>query len=107
MNPLNRRAFLKTSAVLAGLAGCGPQTRPGAAPLLAYVGTFSSPLRDMLPTQVDLPPGRVSGLVEAERILKGIPGIFFQYFSEEDVVRHPLVSEIVKAYEGSRHEKKA
>jgi phosphate starvation-inducible PhoH-like protein len=55
-------------------------------------------------TQVDLPAGKVSGLVEAERILKGIPGIYFQYFSEEDVVRHPLVSEIVRAYEGSRHE---
>jgi phosphate starvation-inducible protein PhoH and related proteins len=57
-------------------------------------------------TQVDLPAGKVSGLVEAERILKGIGGIHFQYFSEEDVVRHPLVSAIVKAYEGSRHEKK-
>jgi phosphate starvation-inducible PhoH-like protein len=56
-------------------------------------------------TQVDLPAGKVSGLVEAERILKGIPGIYFQYFSEEDVVRHPLVSEIVRAYEGSRHDK--
>jgi phosphate starvation-inducible PhoH-like protein len=56
-------------------------------------------------TQVDLPAGKVSGLIEAERILKGIPGIQFQYFSEEDVVRHPLVSEIVRAYEGSRHDK--
>ncbi|HSA59841.1 MAG TPA: PhoH family protein [bacterium] len=55
-------------------------------------------------TQVDLPAGRVSGLIEAERILKGIPGIYFQYFSEEDVVRHPLVSEIVRAYEGSRND---
>jgi phosphate starvation-inducible PhoH-like protein len=53
-------------------------------------------------TQVDLPAGKVSGLVDAERILKGISGIHFQYFSEEDVVRHPLVSEIVKAYEGAR-----
>jgi phosphate starvation-inducible PhoH-like protein len=53
-------------------------------------------------TQVDLPPGKVSGLVDAERILKGISGIGFRYFSEEDVVRHPLVSEIVKAYEGSK-----
>lgn len=58
-------------------------------------------------TQVDLPAGKLSGLVEAERILKGIPGIYFQYFSEEDVVRHPLVSEIVRAYEGSRHEQSA
>lgn len=50
-------------------------------------------------TQIDLPAGRISGLIEAERILQGIPGIAFCYFSDEDVVRHPLVSEIVKAYE--------
>ena len=62
MEPLNRRSFLKASAILAGLAGCGPQTRPGSAPLLAYVGTFSSPLRDVLPTQVDLPPGNGRGI---------------------------------------------
>ncbi len=53
-------------------------------------------------TQVDLPAGRPSGLIEVERILKGISGIYFQTFSEEDVVRHPLVSEIVKAYERER-----
>jgi 6-phosphogluconolactonase len=59
---LNRRSFLKTSAVLAGLAGCGAPVRSASAPLLAYVGTFSSPLRDMLPTQVDLPPGNGRGI---------------------------------------------
>ena len=59
---LNRRSFLKASAALAGLAGCSLQTRPGTAPLIAYVGTFSSPLRDMLPTQVDLPPGNGRGI---------------------------------------------
>lgn len=53
-------------------------------------------------TQIDLPSGKISGLIEAERILKGIPGITIQYFSEEDVVRHPLVSEIVRAYERTR-----
>lgn len=52
------------------------------------------------PTQVDLPQGKVSGLVEAEKLLKDIEGISFQYFTEGDVVRHPLVSAIVKAYEG-------
>jgi 6-phosphogluconolactonase (cycloisomerase 2 family) len=58
----SRRSFLKTSAALA-LAGCAPQTRSGAGgPLVAYVGTFSSPLRDMLPTQVDLPPGNGRGI---------------------------------------------
>jgi len=52
-------------------------------------------------SQVDLPSGKTSGLVEAERILKGIPGIQFHYFSDEDVVRHPLVSAIVKAYDAA------
>lgn len=50
-------------------------------------------------TQVDLPDGRASGLIEAERILKGIDGIKFIYFSKRDVVRHKLVQEILKAYE--------
>lgn len=50
-------------------------------------------------TQIDLPSGKTSGLIEAERILKGVEGIAFKYFSEADVVRHPLVSEIVRAYE--------
>ncbi|MCX7794599.1 MAG: PhoH family protein [Thermodesulfovibrionales bacterium] len=50
-------------------------------------------------TQIDLPPGKVSGLVEAERILKGIEGIKFIYFTEKDVVRHRLVQEIIRAYE--------
>lgn len=50
-------------------------------------------------TQIDLPTGKASGLIEVERILKGISGIKFVYFSERDVVRHKLVQEIVKAYE--------
>lgn len=50
-------------------------------------------------TQIDLPVGKVSGLVEAERILKGIEGIRFVYFTERDVVRHRLVQEIIRAYE--------
>src|SRR5258706_13546847 len=58
---LSRRSFLKSSALLAA-AGCAPQIRPAAAPLIAYVGTFSSPLKDMLPTQVDLPPGNGRGI---------------------------------------------
>jgi 6-phosphogluconolactonase (cycloisomerase 2 family) len=59
-----RRSFLRTSAALAGTALAGWASRPTAAagPLLAYVGTFSSPLRDMLPTQVDLPPGNGRGI---------------------------------------------
>ncbi|MEW6443382.1 MAG: PhoH family protein [bacterium] len=50
-------------------------------------------------TQIDLPPDKVSGLIEVQRILKGVKGISFQYFSEEDVVRHRLVQEIIAAYD--------
>ncbi len=50
-------------------------------------------------TQVDLPSGRMSGLVEAEKLLKGISGLHFIYFSDRDVVRHRLVQKIIKAYE--------
>jgi phosphate starvation-inducible PhoH-like protein len=55
-------------------------------------------------TQIDLPTGRTSGLIEAERILKDIGGIEIIYFSERDVVRHKLVQQIIKAYE--RYEKR-
>jgi len=50
-------------------------------------------------TQIDLPPEKVSGLVEVQEILSHIKGIHFQYFTEEDVVRHRLVQEIIAAYE--------
>ncbi|NGM44760.1 PhoH family protein [Rhodobacter sp. SGA-6-6] len=50
-------------------------------------------------TQVDLPRGTVSGLSEAERILKGVKGVSFNYFTSKDVVRHPLVARIINAYE--------
>lgn len=50
-------------------------------------------------TQVDLPENKVSGLIEIQGILKGIEGIEFVYFTDRDVVRHPLVQEIIKAYE--------
>jgi phosphate starvation-inducible PhoH-like protein len=50
-------------------------------------------------TQVDLPAGRVSGLIEVRTVLKDVPGIRFIYFGEEDVVRHELVQRIVRAYE--------
>ena len=50
-------------------------------------------------TQIDLPPGRPSGLIEITKILEGIEGIDFVFFSEKDVVRHRLVQAIVKAYE--------
>jgi len=50
-------------------------------------------------TQIDLPPGKRSGLVEARELLSGIEGIEFVYFTEKDVVRHPLVKSIIKAYD--------
>ena len=50
-------------------------------------------------TQIDLPPQKQSGLVEAKEILSGIAGIEFVYFSKQDVVRHKLVQDIIQAYE--------
>ncbi|MGH7717557.1 MAG: PhoH family protein [Gemmatimonadaceae bacterium] len=50
-------------------------------------------------TQIDLPGREQSGLVQIERILTGIDGIGFHYFSEADVIRHRLVREIIKAYQ--------
>jgi 6-phosphogluconolactonase len=64
---ISRRSFLKMSAVLAGSApfvagALNTRAATAKAPLIAYVGTFSSPLKDMLPTQVDLPPGNGRGI---------------------------------------------
>jgi phosphate starvation-inducible PhoH-like protein len=50
-------------------------------------------------TQIDLPSGRMSGLVEALRVVEKIDGIGIVFFDDRDVVRHPLVQRIVKAYE--------
>jgi phosphate starvation-inducible PhoH-like protein len=50
-------------------------------------------------TQIDLPTGRPSGLIEAMKVVNDIEGIAFVYFDERDVVRHRLVQQIVKAYE--------
>lgn len=50
-------------------------------------------------TQIDLPRGTQSGLADAERLLKTIPKISFNYFTSKDVVRHPLVAAIIEAYE--------
>jgi phosphate starvation-inducible PhoH-like protein len=53
------------------------------------------------PTQIDLPPGQKSGLIEAMRILQGVPGIGRVTFKEQDVVRHDLVRRIVTAYDAA------
>jgi len=57
-------------------------------------------------TQIDLPAGRTSGLVEAMKVVSKIEGISFVYFDERDVVRHKLVQQIVKAYESFSNGKK-
>ena len=55
-------------------------------------------------TQIDLPRAKPSGLVQAPRILKNIPGIEFHHFTATDVVRHPLVQKIIDAYEHAKSE---
>jgi phosphate starvation-inducible PhoH-like protein len=56
-------------------------------------------------TQTDLPSGRISGMNEALSLLRGVDGIQFCWFTEIDVVRHPIEQEIIKAYE--RYEKRS
>ena len=56
-------------------------------------------------TQVDLPPKKASGLIHVKEILRDINGIQFIYFNEKDVVRHPLVQKIIKAYEKNEQDK--
>jgi hypothetical protein len=62
-----RRTFLKTTVALTGISPltalvARPDARRATGPLVAYVGTFSAPLHDTLPTQVDLPPGNGRGI---------------------------------------------
>ncbi len=53
-------------------------------------------------SQIDLPKGSPSGLVDAERVLRRVPGIAITHFTSKDVVRHPLVARIVDAYDKQR-----
>jgi len=53
-------------------------------------------------TQIDLPAGATSGLVEARELLRGVDGIAFVHFTDRDVVRHPLVQDIIRAYDNRR-----
>ncbi len=50
------------------------------------------------PTQVDLPPGEASGLADVTTLLQGVEGVSIAHFNDDDVVRHPLVARIVRAY---------
>ena len=56
-------------------------------------------------TQIDLPSSQRSGLVEAERILRNVPGIAFVEMTKKDIVRHKLVSRIVEAYDADARNK--
>jgi phosphate starvation-inducible PhoH-like protein len=66
---------------------------------LTRLGFYSKAVITGDVTQVDLPDGKASGLIQIQQILHDIDGIAFVYFSERDVVRHPLVQEIIKAYD--------
>jgi phosphate starvation-inducible PhoH-like protein len=55
-------------------------------------------------TQIDLPGDKISGLLHATKVLKGIDDIYIHYLTHKDVVRHELVQSIIMAYES--HEKK-
>lgn len=57
-------------------------------------------------TQIDLPKDTVCGALEIQRILRRVPGISFQYLTDIDIVRHPLVQAVVKAYEDDAKRKK-
>jgi phosphate starvation-inducible PhoH-like protein len=53
-------------------------------------------------SQIDLPKQQLSGLIDAERVLRRVNGISITHFTSADVVRHPLVAKIVDAYDGQR-----
>jgi phosphate starvation-inducible PhoH-like protein len=53
-------------------------------------------------SQIDLPRGAASGLLDAREVLRGVPGVAFTHFTAADVVRHPLVARIVDAYDNAR-----
>jgi len=57
-------------------------------------------------TQIDLPNGTTSGLIETMKILAGIQGLKFVYFTDKDVIRHRLVQDIIKAYEKAERKKR-
>jgi phosphate starvation-inducible PhoH-like protein len=53
-------------------------------------------------SQIDLPRGAASGLLDAQAVLRGVPGVAFTHFTAADVARHPLVARIVDAYDAAR-----
>jgi phosphate starvation-inducible PhoH-like protein len=69
--------------------------------LLTRLGENSRMVVTGDPSQVDLPPGQISGLAEAVRLLQGIEGIGYVTFTAADVIRHELVARIVEAYDNA------
>jgi len=74
--------------------------------LLTRLGENSRMVVTGDPSQVDLPPGQVSGLAEAVRLLQGVEGIGYVTFTAADVIRHELVARIVEAYDRATAEKR-
>jgi len=89
------RTLAHCYVILDEAQNCSPQqmkmflTRLGEGARMAVTGD---------PTQTDLPPGQTSGLAEARAVLAGVEGVEMVEFTEADVVRHPLVRRIVRAY---------
>ena len=89
------RTLAHSYVILDEAQNCTPQqmkmflTRLGEGARMAVTGD---------PTQTDLPAGQVSGLADARSVLVGVEGVAFTEFTEDDVVRHPLVQRIVRAY---------
>jgi len=69
--------------------------------LLTRLGENSRMVVTGDPSQVDLPPGQISGLAEAVRLLQGVEGIGHVAFTASDVIRHELVARIVAAYDNA------
>lgn len=112
----SRRSFLKTSSALAAGApfltsGLEAQDKPAAGPLMAYVGTFSSPLHNVKPTQVDLPPGNGRGIHlftvdrDTGRLTAG--GIYEQDTSPSCLVSNAAGTRLYSANETERGEQEA
>src|ERR1700728_1169830 len=74
--------------------------------LLTRLGENSRMMVTGDPSQVDLPPGQVSGLAEAVRLLQGVEGIGYVTFTAADVIRHELVARIVEAYDRAAAQKR-
>ena len=72
---------------------------------LTRIGENSKLVVNGDPSQIDLPNKRHSGLIESQNILKGIQEISIINFNHEDVIRHPLVTKIVEAYQKNTHDK--